>query len=682
MAALGFEQASVLYGLMQDSTGEVNAAVTELGAAFNAAIAVLDYLVDESTEAKQLFDVLNHDVVRGIFEATSESETALAAAYARATDPRLRLLFALVATCAAEGRALHRSTGNDPAWARLAQVVGSIYEAERSLSYVASASREEMSGLLPAVEAKSRLPSVVTLWISTLATTQREASTGAQHAAANLGSIFLLIDDLVDLLVDCRRRAPNTVVLRLAEMLAEQGRTQASDTDVYDVVDAMTLELLRFLQPDSFMPVSSESSKNRDAGDLLSERSVSHEAMAAVRDFARLTVAGWTRWEEDNIEIMSAPPRRYEGAAVAEGHAAGTRFLLAQQRDGFREAIHHLRFPRSYPDGIRYETHPALLSFRAVALDGLLDAYGAGLPVPRRVLDAEAIALLRAKHRYVRGGWSYITHVPELPPDADDLGQVLQALCRVGGPALASTCDEAIRLTLDAAEPEGGVPTWIVDPLGSSPVDYTMGAYLAVMGGTGVHPEVVANFMYGLILYDPARYHGALSRSVPYFESVQDERGAWSSKWYSGPYYGTYRAMLVLGHLTPGSQALNSARAFLLNNQHLDGGWGDYGSNPLSTAFAVLALSAPGIEVEKTAIARGVDYLLRTQEVDGGWPAHAWITFPWTEANWSNGSNVGGVVTYGSRTMTTTFSVKALLASAPAIGLRRSKSGWDTGKDE
>src|SRR5262249_23119746 len=147
---------------------------------------------------------------------------------------------------------------------------------------------------------------------------------------------------------------------------------------------------------------------------------------------------------------------------------AAAEFVLASQRDGYREAAHHLRFPRVTR---QYETHPALLPFRGVALDALLDAAEAGLPVPTRMLNAEGMAILRMKHRAVRGGWNYIPEVPELPPDADDLGQVLQVLCRLGGPALAATCDEGIRLLLDAQLPDGGLNTWILDPRGRTAAD-------------------------------------------------------------------------------------------------------------------------------------------------------------------------------------------------------------------
>jgi hypothetical protein len=43
------------------------------------------------------------------------------------------------------------------------------------------------------------------------------------------------------------------------------------------------------------------------------------------------------------------------------------------------------------------------------------------------------------------------------------------------------------------------------------------------MGGWGVHSEVMANLLYGLILYDPVRYQEAMLPAVRYLESVQND---------------------------------------------------------------------------------------------------------------------------------------------------------------
>jgi squalene-hopene/tetraprenyl-beta-curcumene cyclase len=293
------------------------------------------------------------------------------------------------------------------------------------------------------------------------------------------------------------------------------------------------------------------------------------------------------------------------------------------------------------------------VSFRAVILDVLLDAAAAGAAIPADVIAREALLLMQAKHRHVRGGWSYIPEVPELPPDADDLGQVLQALVRAGGPDLAATCDEPVRLALDAGDSGGAVPTWILNPRVETEADALVREYLPVMGGVGVHPDVVANLLAGLMLYDSERYAGVLERGQDYLERVQQDDGSWASQWYEGPFYGTFKALTVLGRLRPSSPAVAAARGFVLGSCSADGWW----SEPLPTAFALLALAAIGGR-PRTVVEAAVRRLVHAQRGDGTWAPSPWIVF----------ATIDGVVSHQSCTVTTAFCAKALMA-AEAIEL-------------
>jgi len=614
MAALGYHQARALAALTAGDPGDERVAI--LGAAFNSAISIIDYLVDERPDCSRLFDLIAADLVSAIFDHTDEIEALLAAAHRHEPEPRLQLVLTLVGLCASEGRALLRASGNRAAWAGLGESIVRQLEAERRVSL------GEPAQPLSDLRAKSVLPSVAMLQIAALAS---PAPAPPLRPAETLGQIFWRVDDLVDLLDDCQRKRPGALLLRLDERLRSERRPCVADADLYQLVDEAAGELLALFDASAF--------------------GVDAATAAPLMEFARRVVAGWTDWPSDD-----PPPKTQTGARPFRGDRpalAAVEMLLAQQRADYTEAIHHLHFPRA---DRRYETHPALLSFRAVALDGLLDARDAGLPVPAATLAAEVMAILRVKHRDVRGGWSYIPEVTELPPDTDDLGQVLQALQRVGGSTLAATCDDGVRLALDAIEPDGGIHTWILDPRGRSPGDAAIRGYLEVMGGWGVHCEVVANLVAGL-LYQRPRYEAVLARVAEYLVSVQDAAGSWTSKWYTGPYYGTFKVAAVLTALMPGIPARARAREFLHAQQRSDGGWGEVASEPLSTALALLALSALG-DRRQAASTRGVEYLLASQQPDGGWSSQPWILFP----------TVDGQVVYGSRTMTTTFCLKALLA--------------------
>jgi Squalene-hopene cyclase C-terminal domain len=392
--------------------------------------------------------------------------------------------------------------------------------------------------------------------------------------------------------------------------------------------------------------------------------------------------------------------------------------LVAEAERGFAQSGHSLRFPRGKRGETRHETHTATLLFRAVTLDALLDAKAAGLAVCDRVLSREGMALLKAKHPGVRGGWSYFETVPELPPDADDLGQVLQALARLGGPELALACEEPLQLALDAGSGvgvegyasggvgvegdasggvgvegdasggvgvegdasggvgvegdagggaggygAGGFPTWILDPALPGRLDRIMSAYVSVIGGTGVHPEVVANLLVGLLYYDPARFAHHLQRGVGYLERTQDPGGWWESRWYAGRFYGTFKAAAVLGRLAPGGDAARRARAFLLASREDggrrrgdggrggDGAWGQDTSDPLATAHALLACAALG-GIDHGVRAAAAECLLAQQRSDGTWPPSPWVQFP----------TLDGLQSHSSSTISTAFALKACLA--------------------
>jgi hypothetical protein len=355
---------------------------------------------------------------------------------------------------------LARLSGNNEAWENLGETIKSLFEAEKMVSSGNHFAQEEARFLLPFLETKSVSPSLAILQISALASNRSPRPAAlARRIGRILGQTFLHIDDLVDLISDCLRGTPSALTVRLDQILSERKRSWASDGDIYDLVDMESKNLVEMLETDIFK--SNGLGPHSDVGST-----VPAAALTEVHKFACTTVASWIGWAEDQWDVQRASAYQKLLTAGSSNNNAvkALDFLLVQQRDDFREAIHHLNFPRA---DWSYETHPALLSFRSVALDGLLDAYAAGLLVPRNVLDAEAMWILRAKHRDVRGGWNYVQEVSELPPDVDDLGQVLQVLSRLGGPGLASSCEEGIRLALDAAQQDGGsIPGYLTLAVG------------------------------------------------------------------------------------------------------------------------------------------------------------------------------------------------------------------------
>jgi squalene-hopene/tetraprenyl-beta-curcumene cyclase len=126
----------------------------------------------------------------------------------------------------------------------------------------------------------------------------------------------------------------------------------------------------------------------------------------------------------------------------------------------------------------------------------------------------------------------------------------------------------------------------------------------------------------------------ALTRALDYLRRTQHPEGSWFGRWGVNHIYGTWSVLCALNaagvdHAAP---EVRRAVAWLAKIQNTDGGWGEDGSSyrldyrghepapstASQTAWALLALMAAG-EVEHPAVARGIDYLLRTRGGDGFW---------------------------------------------------------------
>ncbi|MGI5148111.1 hypothetical protein ACQEVC_17320 [Plantactinospora sp. CA-294935] len=627
MLAIGERHARLLHRIAGGADDDTASEVGLLGGLFNATIATIDTVGDAGD--RRLLAALTPPALRSLLGG-GNGRTATLDAFRRRTygHPSARTAVELMgAWTALAGRVLGRS-GNTPAWTRLRGTLHSLLEAQRAVTGAGAqggpgGTARDVPGLLAATWLKSAGPSTAIAQMVALAHRADDPPPQILHRAARrLGLVFCLADDLADLVDDARAGRPNLHLLR-----GWPDGGWLSDPAVYATIDRAAAELGAIVRPTG----------------------------GTDDEFAAEVATRWLRWDED--ERRAAPPVELAGADGRAARAAVTR-LLVDRAGGHPGARHALTLPRGRVGAERTETHSDLVFARAVALDALVDAYDAGLPVPHGVLCAEAVGLLLGKHPDVRGGWNYLRSLPELPPDTDDLAQVMQALARLGGRPLAAACDEAVRVALDGGDGSGAVPTWIVDHRRGGARDVEMARYVEVVGGGGAHPEVVANLLVALHRTDPIRYGRVVAAGARYLAGAQQPDGSWTSAWYAGPYYGTFRASTVLAAVPGWPEQCGRARDFLLARQHPDGGWDDGDRASLSTAFAVLGLCALDPHGCRDAIAGGAGWLRAGQRVDGGWPAGPWIEFPTRD----------GRVSYRSPTATAAFCLQALLAAARAGG--------------
>jgi len=142
----------------------------------------------------------------------------------------------------------------------------------------------------------------------------------------------------------------------------------------------------------------------------------------------------------------------------------------------------------------------------------------------------------------------------------------------------------------------------------------------------------------------PAKSEPA-ARALRYLLAEQMPDGSWFGRWGTNYIYGTWSALCALNAVGLGADAPQVRRAaeWLVSIQNKDGGWGEDGnsyrldyrgyarapSTASQTAWALLGLMAAGA-VGHPAVARGIEYLLRTQQDDGLWhePNFTAVGFP------------------------------------------------------
>jgi squalene-hopene/tetraprenyl-beta-curcumene cyclase len=162
----------------------------------------------------------------------------------------------------------------------------------------------------------------------------------------------------------------------------------------------------------------------------------------------------------------------------------------------------------------------------------------------------------------------------------------------------------------------------LLDP----PTEDVSARCVGFFGQIGGHQEVVA-------------------AGIDYLRRTQQGDGSWFGRWGTNYIYGTWSVLSALNAAgtDPNAPVMRRAVDWLVAHQRADGGWGEtgesyypdvpHGEAPYSTAsqtaWALLALMAAG-QADNPAVARGIDYLVATQDRDGNWdePWYTAVGFP------------------------------------------------------
>ena len=240
------------------------------------------------------------------------------------------------------------------------------------------------------------------------------------------------------------------------------------------------------------------------------------------------------------------------------------------------------------------------------------------------------------------GGW-YFEYANEFYPDCDDTAQLLTALSKVDPPGgetgwrLEAATKRALGWLLSMQNRDGG---WASFDKGCNKEYLT---YIPFADHNAmIDPsttDITARALEALARHGYDLQAPEVRRGVDFVRRDQEADGSWYGRWGCNYLYGTWLALCGLEAIGEdlSQEYIRRAAAWIRSCQNPDGGWGELpdsyedagkkGQGPSTaaqTAWAIMGLIAAG-EVEGDAVARGVDYLLSTQQPDGGW-TDAWWT--------------------------------------------------------
>ena len=231
------------------------------------------------------------------------------------------------------------------------------------------------------------------------------------------------------------------------------------------------------------------------------------------------------------------------------------------------------------------------------------------------------------------GGWAF-EFLNDWYPDVDDSGIVMMAIKEVkikDSKVKDDAIERGIRWCLGMQSKNGGwgafdkdntkhilnkIPFADLEALIDPPTADLTGRMLELMGTFGYPKDFPA-----------------AERALEFVKKSQEPEGPWWGRWGVNYIYGSWSVLCGLQAIgeDPAQPYIQKAVTWLKSKQNPDGGWGEScesyhdpalagvgESTPSQTAWALLALMAAG-EQKSATIARGIEYLVQTQQQDGTW---------------------------------------------------------------
>ena len=237
------------------------------------------------------------------------------------------------------------------------------------------------------------------------------------------------------------------------------------------------------------------------------------------------------------------------------------------------------------------------------------------------------------------GGWPF-QYSNVHYPDLDDTSAVLWALQRVDRQRYEFSHRRGVNWTCGMQSKNGGFGAFDVDNTSYYLQEIPFADHGALLDPPTA--DVTARCVTVLTTLNRDDCRGVLDSAFEYLLEEQEDNGSWYGRWGTNYIYGTWCVLAAFEHVDDWRAREASRRGvdWLKSVQQHDGSWGEsndtYEDPSLAgggqdgtsyqTAWALLGLMAAG-EAESPEVARGIRYLLDTQQPDGFWQ-DPWFTAP------------------------------------------------------
>jgi squalene-hopene/tetraprenyl-beta-curcumene cyclase len=231
------------------------------------------------------------------------------------------------------------------------------------------------------------------------------------------------------------------------------------------------------------------------------------------------------------------------------------------------------------------------------------------------------------------GGW-YFEFNNEFYPDVDDSAMVCLGLSRVehpNGRYQRESVQRAIDWIFSMQCKNGGWGSFDKDNDKMVFQHIPFADHNAMLDPPTV--DITGRILEMLATYGYNRNDARVKKALMFIREEQESDGSWFGRWGVNYIYGTMQVLrgleaMGVDHHEP---YIQSGAEWLRMFQNSDGGWGETcgsyddpttkgvgPSTPSQTAWAVMGLLAAS-DTRSDSVARGIAYLLRTQQKDGSW---------------------------------------------------------------